>query len=175
MKAEVEQQKKLKAEIEKLLKKTTELERYNANYVQTIRELTARIDIQLIPKTGNGDFQILSLSDDKANVMKPKWLNKDAVGYMITSYTGKLELIAKVSTDGQIQLNLRGVYVGNPEDKTKRIPYWIDYTKLTVNGQTIVDTLTPAWHNKPYKYNIEVTADEEITLQIEWLPHRSDT
>ncbi|MBQ4495504.1 MAG: hypothetical protein II968_07025 [Selenomonadaceae bacterium] len=135
--------------------------------------LTARIDIKLM--TPEGDFQILSVSDDKVNMARPAWFQKDGIGYMVQSYTGKLDFTAKATVDGQIQMWLRGVDIRTPEDKSKRIPYWIDYTKLTVNDETILDTLTPVWHDKPYRHFIDVKADEEIKLQVEWLPHRSDT
>ena len=134
---------------------------------------TARIDIKLM-KT-EGDFQIISVSDDKANLRKPDWFQKGGIGQVITSYLGNVEFIAKSTVNGQIGLWLRGLDVHNPEDKSKRVPYWVDYTKLTVNGKEIFNELTPAWHDKPYRHNINVKAGEEIKIQVEWLPHRSDT
>ena len=94
---------------------------------------------------------------------------------VIQSYAGELKIVAKVSVPGQIRLGLLGLDVRQPDDKKKRVPYWIDYTKLTVNGQMIFDTLTPVWHNKPYRHTMDVEANEEITIEVEWLPHRSDT
>ena len=138
------------------------------------RYFTARVDIKLVSK-GKGDFQIVSTSDDKATVWKPDWFNKDGIGYQIQSYAGKLEIVTKATADGQFLLSLKGLAVRNPEDKSKRIPYWIDYTKLTVNDKTIFDALTPAWHDKPFRHNMNVKAGAEIKISIEWLPHRSDT
>ena len=135
-------------------------------------ELTGRMDIQMLPTTGTGDFKILSVSDDEARTTKPDYLNKDGVGYQIQSYAGKMELIAKATADGQITLKLKGMDIPDPKDKSKRIPYWIDYAKLTINGKTILDKLTPAWHDKPYRYDMNVKADEIIIVQVEWLPHK---
>ncbi len=134
--------------------------------------LTARIDVKLMSTAG--DFQIISLSDDKANVLKPNWFQKDGIGYQIQSYAGKLEFAVKSTVDGQIRLLLRGKHIRNPEDKSKNVPYWIDYTKLTINGQEIFDILTPTWHDKPYICAIDTKANYEIKIQVEWLPHRSD-
>jgi hypothetical protein len=39
----------------------------------------------------------------------------------------------------------------------------------------IFDKLTPTWFNKPYYYAMEIKAGEEVKIQLEWLPHRSDT
>ena len=193
----VAETKKLNAAIESLSTKTTELQRYNADLTQTVESLsmkttelqrnnsdlaqiinkfapyfTARIDVKLV--TSTGDFQILSLSDESAEVSKPAWFNKDGIGYAITSHVGNLKITAKAVADGQIQLYLRSRDIRDPEDRSKHIPQWIDYTELTVNGLTILNELTPAWHDKPYRYNVEVKADEEITIEVEWLPHTSE-
>lgn len=134
--------------------------------------LTACIDVKLM---GKGDFQILNASDDRAKITKPTWFQNNGVGYVITSYVGKLAFTAKAAVDGQIILYLRGLDVRRPEDKSKRIIYWIDYTKMTVNGRTLFDKLMPTWHDKPYSYSLNVKAGEEVKVQVEWLPHRSDT
>ena len=134
--------------------------------------VTARIDMKLA--TTNGDFQVVSISDDEATVWKPAWLQKGGVGYQIQSYAGKLELVAKPTTDGKVNCQLKGIDVKSP-NKSKRIPHWIDYTNFTINGKTILDKITPAWHDEPYRYNLDVKADEEIKVQVEWLPHKDDT
>ena len=134
----------------------------------------ARADIQLVPKE-LGDLKIVSVSDDKADVSNPDWFNKvGGIGYVITSYVGKLEFVAKATVDGEITLKLRGMDIHETDYKSKRLPYWIDYTKLTVNGKVIFDKLTPAWHDNSYVYNMNVKANDEIKIQVEWLPHRSD-
>lgn len=134
------------------------------------RFLTARIDIKLQSTTG--DLKIYSLSDKSATLEKPSWFQKRGVGYMINSYVGELDFIAKATVDGRVDLSLRSMDIRSAK---KRIPYWIDYTKLTINGSVIFDNVTPTWCEEPYNYNIEVKADEEINIQVEWLPHRSDT
>ena len=133
---------------------------------------TARLDIKFVPKTNDGDFQIVSLSDDKADIRTPDWLQKDGVGYQIQSCGSSMDIVFKVTSDGQIRLNLMGLDVRDPKDHTKRIPSWIDYTYLTINEKNIFNDITPAWHDKPYRHNFDVKAGDEITLKVEWLPHR---
>lgn len=142
---------------------------------KVIDNFTARIDVKLVPKMDGGDFQIFSVSDDKAKLTKPDWFNKGGIGYVLTSYAGKINFVAKATADGKMNLNIRGIDRRDPNDKSKFIPYWIDYTKLSVNGKVILDKLTPAWHNKPYRYALDVKAEEEINIEVEWLPHRSET
>ncbi len=136
---------------------------------------TARIQIKLFHKEETDVLKILSVSDDKAVVSQPKWYQRDGVGYVISSYVGNLKIVAKAFASGRMQVFLMGLDIRDEEDKSKRVPYWIDYTALTVNGKTILGTLTPAWHNKPYRYAMNAKAGDEITVEVEWLPHRSDT
>lgn len=136
--------------------------------------LTGRIDVKLIPKE-QGDFQILSISDDKATIENPNWFQKSGIGYVIQSYVGEMTFVAKAAVDGKITLLLKGMDVRTPEDNSKRIPYWIDYTRFVINGKTIIDTVTPTWHDNGYFYEMDVKAGEEVKIQVEWLPHRSDT
>ena len=138
-------------------------------FIKLAANFIARIDIKFLSTTG--DFQIIKVSDEKATVWKPAWFQKGGIGYQIQSHIGNLEIVAKATTDGKVQLKLRGVDV---QDNSKRLPYWIDYTKLIVNGKAIFDKLTSAWHDKPFQHNINVKADEEIEIQVECLPHRNN-
>ena len=135
--------------------------------------LTARIDIKLMSTAGN--LEILSVSDSRLSIEKPNWFQKQGIGYVIQSYQGDLKIVAKADTEGEIALYLRGVDKRVPGDRKKRIPYWIDYTKLIINEEEVFDKLTPVWHNEPYVYNFNVKASEEIKIKVEWFPHRSDT
>ena len=138
--------------------------------------LTARVDIAFETKSDKVDFQLNYVSDREAKVFPPAPIkNRNGIVYRIHSWAGNLELVAKAAVEGKIKFWLRGLDIRKPEDNSKRIPHWIDYTKLTVNDKNLFDTLTPAWHDKPYNYNFDAKAGEEIKIQVEWLPHRSDT
>ena len=133
------------------------------------RKFTARIDVKLVPGDAGGDLQILSVSDDKAKISKPEWLNKDGIAYLIRSYSGKVKLVAKTEADGQLQLALRSLNVPNPADKNKSIRYWIYYKSLKINGKAVFNEITPARYGKAYMHDMDVKAGEEITIEIEWL------
>ena len=152
------------------MKKAFDLDKQVINRLKPY--ITARIDIKLM--STEGDFQILSVSDEKTRVTKPAWLQSKGIGYVISSYTGNLKIVAKSTVNGKINLNIRAASIRSPKDKTKRIPYWIDYKSLIVNGETVFDTLTPAWNEKPFRHKIDAKANEEITIEVEWLPHRSE-
>ena len=121
------------------------------------------------------DFQILAVSDDRADVRKPAWFQKNGVGYIIQSYVGSLNIVFDVVDGGLVNLNLKGLFYADPKKKSKHIPYWVDYTKFTVNDNVVFDELKPVWLDAPYNYKFEAKAGEQVTINIEWLPHRSDT
>lgn len=137
---------------------------------------TARIDIKFVFEKTVGDFQILNVFDPKAQIFKEEQSAENAASCVIFSYSGKLEFVIGVSTRGTLQLNLRGLDIHDSANSSKRIPYWIDYTKLTVDGKLVFDNLTPVWHDDFCRYDItNIQAGREIKIQVEWLPHRSDT
>lgn len=127
-----------------------------------------------MPKDAGGDLKILSVSDNKAEVLQPEWLNQDGVAYVIKSYVGKVKLVVKTEADGQIQLALKGLNFQHPADKNKSIRYLVYYTSLKINGNAVFNEITPARFGKPYIHDTDVKAGEEITLEIKWLSLRSD-
>ena len=137
------------------------------------RWFSARLDLQMITKNKR-DFQIISISDDRAEIRQPGWFNRNGVGYVIQSYVGKLTIVFKVIDGGTVDINLKGLFYVDPKDKSKHIPYWVDYTKFTVNDKVIFNKPTPIWHDKPFNHTLEAKAGDEITVSVEWLPHRSD-
>ena len=144
-------------------------------YLELVRKFSARIDFILVSKAGAADFKILSVSDVEVSTYRAGWLPKNELGYFFNSYAGKLTFVVKAVTGGRFVLDLKGIWVPDPKDRNKRVPYWIDYTKLIVKGKVIFDKVTPAWHDKPFNYALEVKAGEEIKIQTEWLPHRATT
>jgi glycosyltransferase involved in cell wall biosynthesis len=137
--------------------------------------ITAKLFVQMHKKMEPENLQIVFVSDSRAKISKPAAWQKFGNCYMIDSYFGQLEIVAKANDDGQVRVLLAGPWALNPKDKTKKLPYWIDYTKLIVNDKLIFNKVTPAWHDKNYIHVIDAKAGDEITIKVEWLPHRSDT
>ena len=146
---------------------------YNEVVIRKFKNyLSARVDFKLMKNDELGELQVISVSDEKALVKKASWLPKNESGYFVQSYNGSIEIVTKATVGGKMQLDLKGLDIRNPDDKSRRTPYWIDYTKLSINDKVIFDKVTSAWHDKPYRYSMEVKADEEIKIQVEWQPHR---
>ncbi|MBD3878632.1 MAG: glycosyltransferase [Quinella sp. 1Q5] len=136
--------------------------------------ITARIDLELRPQSKNADFQIFTIDAAEAEVFNPTRTTNNGIIYQVLSYKGQLEIVAKATVDGQFRMWLRGMDIRSPEDNSKRIPYWIDYTNLTINEKTLFDKPISVCHDKPYRYKRDVKEGEELKIQVKWFPHRSD-
>ncbi|MBD3879894.1 MAG: hypothetical protein SR1Q5_09515 [Quinella sp. 1Q5] len=126
------------------------------------RYLTATVMVRLNKKMNAEDIQILSVSDNRAAIFRPNWWQHLGICYAINSYVGKLEFVAKAAVEGKMQIRLSG-------------PFGVDYTLLIVGEKIIFEKPTPTWSNKPYVHEMNVKAGEEILIQVEWLPHKSDS
>ena len=129
--------------------------------------LYARIDIKNGGADSN-DAEVIDISDAAAEVGAPAWMRKNGNGRMIKSGAGTLSFKVKCKGDGKLSISLKGEDVRNAENK--RIPIWVDYTKLSVNGKTIFDAVKPAWHDAPQVYSMDVKDGQVIVVQAEWLP-----
>lgn len=122
----------------------------------------ARIDLKNEGKADN-ELEFLSISDDHVSLMSPDWFNKDGVGYVLETYCEELQLSLKVHGDGKLNIALRGKDVVIYD---KRIPVWIEYTCLDVNGQNIIEDSILACHDKAYRYNLEVKDGDIVDITL---------
>ena len=144
----------------------------NAYYVNIFNKLrfyfTATIFVRINKKMDKETIQLLSVSDDKALLTKPEWWQRNGTCHAIGSRAGKLETVAKAIVEGRVDIILSGPYVQNLKDKSKHLPYWINYSILIINDKKIFDEFTPVWHDKPYVYRMDVKSNEEIKIHVEW-------
>lgn len=135
---------------------------YLENYI------TARIDIKNMLLASNA-IEIIEISDENAKVTSPQWFASNGQGRVLESQSGRLAITFRCIRSGKLTIDLRGKDV---RDKDKnRIPFWIDFTRLQINGEEQLTGVCPVWHDKPYRYSKLVRHDEEIRLYVEWEPH----
>ena len=142
----------------------------NAKLKETINPKAvsiARLDIQASGSPSN-DAEVLDISDAAAEVEAPVWMRKNGSGRMVKSEAGSLSFKVKCKGDGKLTVTLKGDDVRNA--KGERIPVWINYTKLSVDGKTIFDSVKPAWHDKPQKFTADVKDAQILGVQVEWAP-----
>ena len=131
----------------------------------------ARIDIR-INSSNDARCQLISYSDKNIHITKPGWFIKNGDGYVVISRALSLDLELKSDAEGKLDIYLRGIdkrnYQGN------RIPYWVDYKKLTFNKKVLFKGLKPVWHDLPMVFTVAVKSEEIISLHIEWTIHKDN-
>ncbi|MCC8064773.1 MAG: hypothetical protein LIO70_06805 [Clostridiales bacterium] len=134
-------------------------------------DLTGRVDVKV---TGEGaGMELAEISDFRATVRQPEWLQKDGVGYVIEAYHGTLDLKLHIFAGEELSIKLRGRDVRN--EKGERVPYWITYQNVTCNGESELQETRNICHDKPFSLSRPVQAGEIVTLHLEWTPCRYTT
>ncbi|OUN22669.1 hypothetical protein B5G37_09680 [Pseudoflavonifractor sp. An85] len=135
---------------------------YFLNYV------TARVDLQNVSSDSNR-IELLDVSDKDAKASTPSWFRNNGVGVVLESCCGRLDIALKCVGDGTLNINLRGRDV---RDKNgNRIPVYIDYRTMRVNGESVFDTVQPVTHDAPYCFHRKVKDGENVYVSLTWTHH----
>ena len=119
----------------------------------------------------SNDFDIVSISDKDADIKCPTWFQSPTKGIMIESVAMNIDLQIKSNQDAKIDVYLRSF--DDWDKKTgERVPLWLDYTKISCNGDVLFDGIKPVCFKKNFKFSVDAKQGEIITLHFEWLPHR---
>lgn len=132
--------------------------------------ISARLDVKL-SAVENPDLEVISVSDNKAQISRPEWFQKDGIGYVTESSWGQLDISFRTSTGGKITIWLRSRDVRDNKTKDK-IPHWIDYKNVYYNDKIILKDVKPVWHDRPVRVDYQVKAGDVIRLHLEWTPHQ---
>ncbi|MCI8991536.1 MAG: hypothetical protein HFG80_02225 [Eubacterium sp.] len=139
--------------------------------VRLRNHITAKIDFKLTG-TENAGLEVVSVSDHKVEIIKPKWIQKNEDGYTVESYKGILDIALRASAAGSLVIKLGGRYVCDRNGN--RIQYWIDYKNIRYNDNIVTEEVKPVWNDKPLYLEYPVKEREIIRLHAEWLPHQYD-
>lgn len=138
---------------------------YLENYV------AARIDVKNLGEAEN-DLEIFAVSDHKTIVRSPQWFSEDGRGYRLTSLKGGLSLRLRCRGDGILRIVLRGRDVRDEDGR--RIPFWIEFTDMEMDGEPVFDGTKPVWHDRPFILQRKVKDGEEISFFFAWRPYHDD-
>ena len=130
---------------------------------------TARIDIK---NHGSEKNDLLILSDNDCKIEKPQWYARDkqGSGYVLECGSGHLHVKIRCVNAGKLHIRLLGT--DKRDVNGKRLQFWVDYTKLTVDGKEIFSGLIPAWHDKAYEGLLRDVNDGEILeVEVDWQAH----
>ena len=129
---------------------------------------TCRIDLKNKGNSTNS-LKILRISDEQANCTYPLWFKNDSgEGLQIQSKHHNLDIELECIGNGELDITLRSLDVrkGNGE----RLPIYINYTKVSINGNIIFNENKLISCDEFYNFKIKVNNKEKIKLHLEWNP-----
>lgn len=135
-----------------------------------IHYFTARIDIK---NSGNeqNKMEFLYISDDNSILSFPMWFkNEEGVGAVIESSKCKLDLKIKCINEGNLNLLLRGIDA--KDSKGLRVPIFIEFNRVIVNGKHLITENKVVSHDNFYQCNFKVGDGDIIFIHIEWGPFK---
>lgn len=126
---------------------------------------TARIDIK--NENLNNHIKIIENSDEFASIDCPKWFEDNlGKGLCIHSKKRNIKLKIKCYGNGELFIRFRGMDI--KDFNGNKIPIYIKYISIFINGKKINDAEKIVCHDNPYYYKSHVNDGEILTLNIKW-------
>ncbi|MBR1601006.1 MAG: glycosyltransferase, partial [Alphaproteobacteria bacterium] len=128
-----------------------------------------RLDIKNFGTENNN----VEVSANDGSIEMPKWfINTNGKGIVLqgTSMSNCIKL--RAINDGELRIDFRA------QDKRyteKRLPLWIDYTSIKIDGNDKLSTTVCANYENPIRYKMPVKDGQEITLEIKQKYHTYPT
>ena len=127
---------------------------------------TYRIDI--MHTNANGSVDIADETDcfAKTNYQKPKWMN--GRGIMVTNDSKYMCFNILCKESGPVNFFFRGM---DRRYEGERIPVYVKYTSIKIDGEEMLSAPVIAWHDVPFKFSKDVIDGQEINVYVETAPY----
>lgn len=126
--------------------------------------MSGRVDI--INFGEDCDVELVYSSDNENNIRIPHWI-KGGSGVVVESNKGILDVIVRFVGDGNLKLSFRSTDVRD-KNKKPRLPIYIDFTDIKINGKPVLDERKLVTHNKPLNFNRKVKNGQSMSIHMEW-------
>ena len=124
-----------------------------------------RIDIKNLGNKNN----TVTIEARDSKVISPSWFrNVQGEGRVLTSAADKGKIKISAIRDGKLSINFRGP---DMRFEGKRIPLWIDYKSIKIDGKDILSSPVATWHDKPWSYGVPVKDGQDVRVEYERQPH----
>ena len=133
----------------------------------------ARVDIKNYGDKTN-DILLLNENSRVYDISKPDWFaDSNGMGSVISSDEEKLNLSFKCINDGKLKIDFRAIDF--KDSGNNRIPIYIDYKEIIIDGESIIDESTVLWHDNPLFYEKEVKDGQIVNIALKWEPLNSNS
>ena len=124
-----------------------------------------RIDIKNIGTVENA----VAIEAEDSTISEPRWLcNARGRGQVLRSSANRGKIKIHIISDGKLTVNFLGPdmhFGGN------RVPVWIDYKSIKIDGKEILPSPVATWHDKPWRYEMPVKNGQEVWIEYEQQAH----
>ena len=127
-----------------------------------------RIDIK---NMGNEDNSLVFLDshNPEYTIIQPEWFrNSKGIGSIINGGTGNIDLSFKCVNDGKLEMDFRGVDFR--DSWGTKLPLFVDYKKIVIDEEVILNSSRITWHDDSLRYNKDVKDGQIVNLHVEWAP-----
>lgn len=132
----------------------------------------ARVDI-INSNNKNNSIEIIN-AQDNINIDFPDWFKGDN-GEGVVLYTNEksFDIKLKCINDGSLSIFLKGPHILNSQGK--HIPSYVNFNKLIINNESIIENCVTCWHDDPYIFEKNVKDGEVLNLHFEWTLYQGPT
>ena len=127
----------------------------------------SRVDIK---NYGDERNNIIMLEEDMSyNISQPKWFaDSEGIGSVITSFNKELNLSFKCINNGKLKIKFRAKDFKDLNNS--RIPIYIDYKKIEIDGESIIKNSTVLSHDNSLSYDKQVNDGQIVNIKLKWEP-----
>ncbi len=120
---------------------------------------SARIDVKNIGMSAN-NIEVKTM----ANVSAPTWFkDKTGAGKVVEFSALTNSMTIKAINAGKLIISFKGkdcCYRG------QRLPLWVDYESIKIDGREILSKPISVWHDKPYSFEMPVVDGQSVRIDI---------
>ena len=119
----------------------------------------------------NNDIKVIC-SDDSYDISKPGWFRDNfGIGSILTSNAGSLDISFECINDGNLTIEFRSTDLRNKTGD--RIPIFIEYQDIKIDGKDIIDESVILWHDTPLSYDKVVKNGQVVNIKLKWKPYNN--
>lgn len=140
-----------------------------------MKYLTGRIDLRFFSAMSSEENQsnhinLLSVNDNEALIVKPKWCNTSSKsGIVISSTRCEIEIKFRCSGKGKLSIDLRGFDFTLGEKTKHRLPIYIDFKNFIVNEKELISNNSKVVdHDHPFSWSEQIQSDKEFCIRLKW-------
>ena len=125
----------------------------------------ARMDIKNVGTEENA----IEIEAQDSTITAPGWFyDAQGRGQVLTNYADKGEIGISIITAGRLNISFLGP---DMRSEGKRIPVWIDYKSIKIDGKEVLSSPIAVWHDKPWRYVMPVKDKQKVRVEYERQAH----